>query len=1136
MERIVGQHGKQVRLWRLFGAGGARLARIAAVLLALAVVSIALDRVSPPAHGSSTCTESSTAVAAYTGDIANLVADCTALLGAKDTLRGTATLDWSADLAMASWTGVTVAQSYDNDNEYRVTRVVLVFASLDGSIPAGLGSLSALDTLGLYGNALTGTIPKELGSISLLQQLDLRNNKLTGSIPKELGSLANLWNLNLSDNKLSGSIPVELGSLSNLSRLQLQQNQLSGSIPTQLGSLSKLVYLVLYDNQLTGSIPTQLGNLSKLKYLLLNDNQLSGGIPSELGSASKLVRLYVDTNALTGSVPAALASLSQLQILELCCNKLGGAIPAGFASISSLTKMTVYGNAFTADDVPKSLKGVAVEEGTCTNVTPPPRSLPVQAPIQDPPKPTATPTPKPIPTPTPQYSPGDPLQPTPTLTVAEGRLGDNGSDGGTTPGGGTVPGGAPAPGGARWPPGALAPQLTVLVTGPDVPVREGVVVLYTIELRNTGPVRLTHVVWWSATLGEGVQGAGDGILEIGESVFIDVLIEFAKGRTPAGGLTAVAAGDDLQLPLPALLPWAFAVSGASLETGAVGIAHVSAAAPGVYGPEGADECRAYPYPTVEKTKTIAGTAPGKMTDLRVAMAGQATPSGTGHELAYTVRVTNAGAKTLTGVMWQSDSLGVGWRKLGAGELAAGESVYLSLRHGPFEGRFTTARYRYRTTADGKQVWIEAENVPWPDVLPFNIVVGSNQTGPVLARHVAALAPPLALPPPDETDSDGRAVRVWPVVVKKAQRVTGERFFAFVFNDWFDKWRELYRTTAWLLYEPGFLTTQVEGPGAVADGSVGTMTVCLVVAVPKTGEGDVETELEPQARVAGVNVKLRDVHEGGVRLVLGSTVTVVRLEQEGAAVARTDESMALRARLIATPMPRGVAWTEATWARWDERGQRWQPVETREEEEHRVGYTDRPGRYAVIADVPAHSRDVGAGARYFYATGKTVVLGFLKYFDANGGLARFGYPLTDEYERGGVTVQYFERARLEYHPPPAGTPGEGEVRLGDIGAEYLALLGAELTRAAPPVGPDPPSPRYYAETGHWVAWGFLKYFDANGGVERFGYPLTEEVHDVHVGRTVQYFEKARLEWNAAAGRTEESGELTRALLRAGDPLR
>ncbi len=50
--------------------------------------------------------------------------------------------------------------------------------------------------------------------------------------------------------------------------------------------------------------------------------------------------------------------------------------------------------------------------------------------------------------------------------------------------------------------------------------------------------------------------------------------------------------------------------------------------------------------------------------------------------------------------------------------------------------------------------------------------------------------------------------------------------------------------------------------------------------------------------------------------------------------------------------------------------------------------------------------------------------------------------------------------------------------------------------------------YFAETGHTVQGEFLHFFNLYGGVERLGYPLTEEI--VVDGWTVQYFEKGRLE--------------------------
>lgn len=74
---------------------------------------------------------------------------------------------------------------------------------------------------------------------------------------------------------------------------------------------------------------------------------------------------------------------------------------------------------------------------------------------------------------------------------------------------------------------------------------------------------------------------------------------------------------------------------------------------------------------------------------------------------------------------------------------------------------------------------------------------------------------------------------------------------------------------------------------------------------------------------------------------------------------------------------------------------------------------------------------------------------------------------------------------------------------------LALVGCG---AAYPVeylvdGQSPPS-RCFTATGHTVSGNFLRYFEAMGGVESLGYPITEPFEQA--GRLVQYFEYARLE--------------------------
>jgi hypothetical protein len=79
-----------------------------------------------------------------------------------------------------------------------------------------------------------------------------------------------------------------------------------------------------------------------------------------------------------------------------------------------------------------------------------------------------------------------------------------------------------------------------------------------------------------------------------------------------------------------------------------------------------------------------------------------------------------------------------------------------------------------------------------------------------------------------------------------------------------------------------------------------------------------------------------------------------------------------------------------------------------------------------------------GQPYFAATGHNVPPDFFAYWAANGGLAQFGYPLTEVFAQGledGNTyqVQYFERARFERHP---GNPTAWDIELGQFGRALL----------------------------------------------------------------------------------------------------
>ena len=281
-----------------------------------------------------------------------LVADCEALLDARDTLAGTATLNWSASSPMAQWVGVTMVGS-----PTRVTSLVFVNAGLTGTMPAALGRLSGLRVLELIGNQLTGEIPAELGGLSQLESLWLPANQLTGNIPPELGELAVLWSLQIAGNQLSGGIPPELGNLENLHNLYLSGNQLTGEIPPELGGLESLERLYLGSNRLTGEIPAELGDLETLQQLELRDNQLTGEIPKELGDLDNLQTLSLHSNRLTGEIPSELGGLASLDQLSLSGNQLTGEIPQEFGDLSALRGLRLAGNQLTGE-IPEEFGGL----------------------------------------------------------------------------------------------------------------------------------------------------------------------------------------------------------------------------------------------------------------------------------------------------------------------------------------------------------------------------------------------------------------------------------------------------------------------------------------------------------------------------------------------------------------------------------------------------------------------------------------------------------------------------------------------------------------------------------------------------------------------------------------------------------
>lgn len=192
--------------------------------------------------------------------------------------------------------------------------------------------------------------------------------------------------------------------------------------------------------------------------------------------------------------------------------------------------------------------------------------------------------------------------------------------------------------------------------------------------------------------------------------------------------------------------------------------------------------------------------------------------------------------------------------------------------------------------------------------------------------------------------------------------------------------------------------------------------------------------------------------------------------------------------------------------------------------------------ALAALAPAAPARAQADARCFPETGFCISGAIRRYWERNGGLAVFGFPIAEqrtETVEGTWTgpVQWFERDRLEDH----GNEGKG-VLAGRLGARALELQ-ARPWQGFPGPAERPAECRHFPQTGHNLCGIFLRYWERNGGLERFGYPLSEPLVE-SIGDwtgSVQYFERRRMEHHAELAGTPYEvllGLLGRNLLDAG----
>ncbi len=162
----------------------------------------------------------------------------------------------------------------------------------------------------------------------------------------------------------------------------------------------------------------------------------------------------------------------------------------------------------------------------------------------------------------------------------------------------------------------------------------------------------------------------------------------------------------------------------------------------------------------------------------------------------------------------------------------------------------------------------------------------------------------------------------------------------------------------------------------------------------------------------------------------------------------------------------------------------------------------------------------SNGRYFATTGQYVSGPFLPYYKSHGldlgdpgisdreSLALFGYSLSTPFqevspETGNLLlVQYFERARMEYHPE---NPDPYKVLLGRLGYHFDTGHRVGQTDC-----------EHFSETGYELCAPFRAFWHNNGALPVFGFPVTsaqnETSHTDGRDYETQWFERERLEYH------------------------
>ena len=151
---------------------------------------------------------------------------------------------------------------------------------LEGTLPASLSLLSALQVFSLYTNRLSGTVPVTLTALTAISVFDISDNQLSGNPFDVLTALTALTYVCRTRQCCQNLLRVHVRTgdrtdegwcvcaRTGLNRyVRMPRNILSGTMPSTISRLQSLQFLRAQDNLFTGSFPEALYSLGRLSYV-----------------------------------------------------------------------------------------------------------------------------------------------------------------------------------------------------------------------------------------------------------------------------------------------------------------------------------------------------------------------------------------------------------------------------------------------------------------------------------------------------------------------------------------------------------------------------------------------------------------------------------------------------------------------------------------------------------------------------------------------------------------------------------------------------------------------------------------------------------------------------------------------------